>query len=80
MVYVRPGDPCGVNARVKVSCLAAGMVAGADSIDDLDVLRLGAMPALSGGLGASSTLEVLHAYLHLGNVLQMGRSPPGIAG
>jgi hypothetical protein len=30
----------------KVGCLAAGMTAGADSLDDMDLLRHGAMPAL----------------------------------
>jgi len=30
------------NAAVKASCVVAGMLAGADSIDDLDVLRHGA--------------------------------------
>jgi hypothetical protein len=29
----------GVNAHLKVPALVAGMVAGADSIDDMDVLR-----------------------------------------
>jgi hypothetical protein len=47
---------CGVNAHRKVSCLVAGMVAGADSIDDMDLLRHGAMPALFGGIRAPSTL------------------------
>jgi len=32
----------GVNAQVKVAALVAGMVAGADSIDDMDLLRHGA--------------------------------------
>ena len=36
--HVRPGGPCGVNPAVKVPCLV-GMAAGADSIDDLDLLR-----------------------------------------
>jgi hypothetical protein len=27
-----------------VGCLAAGIIAGADSIDDMDLLRHGAMP------------------------------------
>jgi hypothetical protein len=31
-----------------VPCLVAGMIGGADSIDDLHLLRHGAMPALSG--------------------------------
>ncbi len=30
----------GVNAHLKVPALVAGMVAGADSIDDMDLLRL----------------------------------------
>jgi hypothetical protein len=38
--------PCGVNADLKVACLVAGMAAGADSIDDLYVLRYGAMDEL----------------------------------
>jgi len=54
--YVRPGGPCGVNPAVKVPCLVAGMAAGADSIDDLDLLRHGAMSVLFGGLRAPSTL------------------------
>ena len=45
-----PG-PAGVSALVKVPCLVAGMIAGADSIDDMDLLRHGAMPALFAGSG-----------------------------
>ena len=33
----------GANSGAKVSCLVAGMVAGADSIDDMALLRHGAM-------------------------------------
>jgi len=33
--HVRIGRRAGVNADLKVSCLVAGMAAGADSIDDL---------------------------------------------
>ena len=33
----------GVNAEAKIGCLVAGMTAGADCIDDMDVLRHGAM-------------------------------------
>ena len=47
--WVRATRRCGVNAQVKVSCLVAGMIAGADSIDDLDVLQNGALPVLFGG-------------------------------
>jgi hypothetical protein len=34
--HVRIGRACGVNAHLKVPCLTAGMIAGADSIDDMD--------------------------------------------
>jgi len=48
---VRPGHRCGVNPDLKVPCLVAGMIGGADSIDDMGLLRHGAMPALFGGSG-----------------------------
>jgi len=54
--HVRPGGPCGVNAYLKIPCLVAGMATGADSIDDMDLLRHGAMPDLFGGIRAPSTL------------------------
>jgi hypothetical protein len=47
--HVRPAGECGVNAHLKVPCLVAGMAAGADSIDDMDVLRHGAMAPCSAG-------------------------------
>ena len=53
---VRPGGPCGVNAPAKIGCLVAGMLAGADSINDMDLLRHGAMDVLFGGVRAPSTL------------------------
>jgi hypothetical protein len=52
--HVRPGGACGVNAHVKVPCLVAGMAVGADSIDDMDLLRHGAMGVLFGGTRAPS--------------------------
>jgi hypothetical protein len=54
--HVRPGGECGVNAHLKVGCLVAGMTAGADSIDDMGLLRHGAMDVLFGGVRAPSTL------------------------
>ena len=69
--HVRIGRRCGVNARVKVGCLAAGMIAGADSIDDMDLLRHGAMPALFGGIRAPSTLGSFLRSFTWGNVLQL---------
>jgi len=47
------------------------MVAGADSIDDMDLLRHGAMPGMSGGIRAPSTLgSHLRSYTW-GNVRQL---------
>ena len=46
----------GAHAGLKVSSLVAGMAAGADSIDDMELLRHGAMEALFGGVRAPSTL------------------------
>ena len=54
--HVRPGGRCGVNAQLKLLCLVGGMIGGADSIDDMDLLRHGAMPTLFGGVRAPSTL------------------------
>ena len=50
-----PGDK-GANAGLKVASLVAGMVAGADSIDDMALLRHGAMPTVFDHPYAPSTL------------------------
>ena len=68
--HVRPAGPCGVNAAAKVGCLVAGMIGGADSIDDLDLLRHGAMPALFGGIRAPSTLGSFLRSFTWGNARQ----------
>ena len=68
---VRPGGPCGVNAHVKVPCLVAGMTGGADSIDDMDLLRHGAMDMLFGGIRAPSTLGSHLRCYTWGNVRQL---------
>jgi len=72
--HVMPGGECGVNAHLKVPCLVAGMAAGADSIDDMDVLRHGAMDRLFGGIRAPSTLgSHLRSYTW-GNVSQLEKA------
>jgi len=72
--HVRPGGECGVNAQLKVPALVAGMAAGADSIDDMDLLRHGAMDALFGGVRAPSTLgSHLRSYTW-GNVSQLEKA------
>lgn len=61
----------GSNASGKVTAIVAGMLTGADSIDDLNVIRHGGMPALFGGVYAPSTLgEFLRAFSH-GHVRQL---------
>jgi len=74
---VRPGGPCGVNAAAKVACLIGGMAAGADSIDDMDLLRDGAMETLFSGVRAPSTLgSHLRSYAW-GNVRQLDKAHRG---
>ena len=69
--HVRISRPCGVNAAVKIGCLVAGMTAGADSIDDMGLLRHGAMGVLFGGIRAPSTLGSFLRAFTWGNTLQL---------
>jgi hypothetical protein len=69
--HVRVRRRCGVNAQVKVPCMVAGMIGGADSIDDMGLLRHGAMPVLFGGVRAPSTLGSFLRSFTWGNVLQV---------
>jgi hypothetical protein len=69
--HVQVAGRCGVNAAVKAGCLVAGMAAGADSIDDMDVLRHGAMPDLFDGIRAPSTLGSFLRAFTWGNVRQL---------
>lgn len=71
--HVSVGGPCGANAEVKIGCLVAGMAAGADSIDDMDVLRRGAMAEVFAGLRAPSTVGSFLRSFTWRNVLQLGK-------
>lgn len=65
-----PGST-GSNPHLKVPALVAGLVAGADSIDDMDLLRHGAMGKVFDGLRAPSTLgSFLRAFTY-GHVRQL---------
>ena len=69
--HVRVAAEVGANPGCKVGSLLAGMVAGADDIDGMDLLRHGALPATFGGIRAPSTLgSFLRAFDH-GNVSQL---------
>jgi hypothetical protein len=71
------------NATAKVTSVVGGMLAGADSIDDLNLLRHGGMPRLFAGVRAPSTLGTfLRSFTH-GHVQQLdavgGRLLAGLA-
>ena len=59
------------NAAVKAGCVVAGMVAGADSIDDLDVLRHGGMAKVVSGVRAPSTVGTFLRTFTFGHVRQL---------
>jgi hypothetical protein len=61
----------GANAGAKVSCLVAGMVAGADSIDDMALLRHGAMRTVFDRPYAPSTLGSFLREFAFGHVRQL---------
>jgi hypothetical protein len=61
----------GSNPAGKISAIVAGMVAGADSIDDLNVIRHGGMARMFAGVYAPSTLgSFLREFSH-GHVRQV---------
>jgi len=72
--YVRPGGGQGASAGLKVACLVAGMAAGADSIDDMGLLRHGAMETVFGGVRAPSTLGSFLRAFTWGNVSQLQKA------
>ena len=61
----------GANAGLKVASLVAGMVAGADSIDDLALLRHGGMGKLFSRIYAPSTLGSFLRAFRFGHVRQL---------
>jgi hypothetical protein len=61
----------GANAGLKVTALVAGMLAGADSIDDMAVLRHGGMKKLFVGAYAPSTLGSFLRAFTFGHVRQL---------
>lgn len=66
------------HATAKVACVVGGMLAGADSIDDMDLLRHGGMGRLFGGVRAPSTLGTfLRSFTH-GHVQQLDKVNAGL--
>ena len=74
----------GSNAGVKVMALVAGMLAGADSIDDMNLLRHGGMGRLFDRTYAPSTLGSFLREFRFGHVRQLdavaSRVLTGLAG
>ena len=69
--HVRIGQPGGGNADLKIAAVVAGMVAGADCIDDMALLRHGAMSQLFTGVRAPSTLGTFLRTFSFGHVRQL---------
>ncbi|WP_110085005.1 IS1380 family transposase, partial [Streptomyces sp. NRRL WC-3549] len=61
----------GTAADAKTMSIVGGMVAGADSIDDLDILRHGGLGKLFGGVRAPSTLGTFLRAFTWGHVRQL---------
>jgi len=59
------------NAGVKAAAVVAGMLVGADCIDDLDVLRHGGMAKVFTGVRAPSTLGTFLRAFTFGHVRQL---------
>jgi len=60
------------NPVPKLCSIIAGMLAGADSIDDLDVIRSGGMKRIFTNVYASATLGIFLREFTLGHVRQLG--------
>jgi hypothetical protein len=69
--HVSVAGGAGVAAGAKVSALIAGMVAGADSIADMGLLRHGGMNRLFDGVRAPSTLGTFLRSFRFGHVRQL---------
>jgi hypothetical protein len=69
--HVRINKRAGVNAHLKIASLVAGMVAGADSIDDMALLRHAGMGRLFTGVRAPSTLGTFLRSFTFGHVRQL---------
>ncbi|MGW6226295.1 transposase [Cellulosimicrobium cellulans] len=69
--YVTVAGSAGANAPVKVAALVAGMVAGADSISDMDLLRHGGMGRAFTEHRAPTTLGTHLRGYRFGHVRQL---------
>ena len=75
---VRLRTPGGASPEVKVPALVAGMVAGANCIEGMDLLRHGGMGRLFGGVRAPSTLGTFLRAFTFGHVRQLDAVAAGL--
>jgi hypothetical protein len=68
----------GANGALKILAVIAGMVCGADSIDDMDLLRHGGMARLFAGVRAPSTLGTFLRLFTFGHVRQLDAVAAGL--
>lgn len=59
------------NSTAKLTSIIAGMAAGADSIDDLDVIRAGGMKQVFAGVYAAATLGIMLREFTFGHASQL---------
>jgi len=71
-----PGG-AGCDAAAKVCSIVAGMLTGADNINDLDVLREGAVHKVLPGVKAPSTVGTFLRAFTFGHVRQLGAIAAG---
>jgi hypothetical protein len=69
--HVHVPDSAGANADLKVACLVAGMIAGADSIADMDLVRHGGLGKLFTGSRAPTTLGTHLRAFTFGHLRQL---------
>lgn len=77
---VRLGTSIGCNPAGKITAIVAGMVAGADSVEDLDALRHGGMDQLFGQVYAPSTLGSFLREFSFGHVRQLDSAARSLLG
>ncbi len=81
--HLAAAGPPGASTPLKAECLVAGMLLGADSIEDLNRLRDGALTSVIGQVRAPSTLGSFLRAVGFGNVRQLPavhpRLPAGLA-
>ncbi|OLT14911.1 IS1380 family transposase [Serinicoccus sp. CUA-874] len=76
--HVTVAGSAGANAELKIGSLVAGMIAGADSFEDMEVVRHGGMDKLFAGSRAPTTLGThLRAYT-FGHVRQLDAVGSGV--